>query len=102
MLHRPVVDTLTELLDEKDGRVRLGAVVLLHKVSRADPSAQRGKHRDVTVRLDPALVIRRRLEQMCAAHVAELHSLAPPSFSESLADDSGEIVDAELVADVDS
>ncbi|MCW2620285.1 MAG: hypothetical protein JWR28_3434 [Modestobacter sp.] len=42
LLHDPAVDTLTELLGDRDPRVRLGAVALLHKVSPLEAPAGGG------------------------------------------------------------
>jgi hypothetical protein len=94
LLHDPAVDTLADLLEDRDPRVRLGAVGLLHKVSPVE-APQRGGV-DVTVVIRPAEVIRQRLELLRAA----MQHPAPSTEPEALPWD-GEPVEGVLVEEED-
>jgi hypothetical protein len=94
LLHDPAVDTLADLLEDRDPRVRLGAVGLLHKVSPVE-TPQRGGV-DVTVVVSPAEVIRQRLNALRAAQQRP----APRAEPEALPW-SGEALEGELLDDRD-
>jgi hypothetical protein len=78
LLHDPAVDTLAELLEDRDPRVRLGAVGLLHKVSPVE-TPQRGGL-DVTVVVSPAEVIRQRLNALREAQLRPAPSTKPEAL----------------------
>jgi hypothetical protein len=67
LLHDPAVDTLGQLMEDRDPRVRLGAVSLLHKVSPLEAAPPRGR-RDPGGQ--PSEVVRQRLALLRAARPA--------------------------------
>jgi hypothetical protein len=96
LLHDPAVDTLGELLEDKDPRVRLGAVGPLHKVSPVDMQQRGGV--DVTVVISPAEIIRQRLNAL-----REAQRPAPSTEPEALPWDrealEGEVIEREGSSD---
>jgi hypothetical protein len=97
LLHDPAVDTLGELLEDKDPRVRLGAVGLLHKVSPLEAPQRVGV--DVTVVVSPAEVIRQRLNALREVEQRPLPSTEPEALPWSGEPLEGELLDGESADD---
>jgi hypothetical protein len=97
LLHDPAVDTLGQLMEDRDPRVRLGAVSLLHKVSPVE-APQRGGV-DVTVVVSPAEVIRQRLNALREAQQRPAPSIAPEALPWDGEPVEGELLDGDAAPD---